>query len=341
MEPVTPQIVKVKISGSTSKDLEFVFRDSIIASGSQASGGFESTVLLNVAGQSADILIREKGSSITLESWKISPALFNQSFSIYYDGTGVYDGAVSYHIKGYATSGELEFLLDGQVKGEGSLKIENTFSILINKGQSRMFEVRKKGETVPLISKVINASPATGQSLNFFFDGEKIVDNVKLSPPANPNNMAISAQFNPNFQGSLPPTFSGDAELDLVFYIRNTDGVVTDPNIRITMPTDGRFVDFELPSLSDENSLYTFDICKKGTHEIPYSNFPSEATSPPKQSMGYYGELVFGTIAGPKYFEPGASKLLLLGPTSRSIRSPTRFRAVYGTIFQDLSEYFQ
>lgn len=340
LETVTPKIVQVKISGSTTKDLEFVFKDSVIASGSESAGNFQSTVLLNVAGQSANIVIREKGSTATLESWTISPELFNQSFSIYYDGTGVYEGAVNYHIKGFAMSGELEFLLDGKVISEGALKIDNNLSILINKNQDRSFEIRKKGETTVLMSKVIKASPATGQSLNFFFDGEKLVDDVKLIPPSNPANMSITGQFSSVFTSLSAGAIFKGGDVDLVFYIRNTSGEITVPNPqkRVRMPASGAFVTFELPPLPDDQSFYTYDICEVGTDELPYTDFNSATTYPPKLNKGLYGQLTFDDA----YFKAGASKLLLMQDRFTNKRTPSSERAkyIYGVI-TDLSEYFQ
>lgn len=334
IQTTSPQIVKVEITGNTTKDLEFVFKDSVIASGSANGSNFVSSVLLNVAGPNAEIKVREKGASAILDTWTVSSA-FNQTFSIFYDGHAVYDGTVAYQIKGYAMAGELEFLLDGNVVAEGSLKIDQTVNFLINKDVARELQVRVKGTTTSLITKQILATPATGQSMKFFFDGNTIVDDVKLSPPLNPANMSITGQFKPVASGG---TFKG-GDVDLVFYVRNNAGVITVPNPqpRITMPASGAFVTFELPPLPDEESFYTYDICEVGSDALPYTNFPLAALYPPKLNKGKYGQLKFGD----KYFEAGGSKLLLMQDAGTLKTSPVaeRGRYVYGKI-TDLSEYF-
>lgn len=334
LERTSTQIVKVQITGSTTKDLEFIFKDSVIASGSANGSNFVSSVLLNIAGQDAEIKVREKGASVILDTWTVSSA-FDQTFSIFYDGHAVYDGAVAYQIKGYAMTGELEFLLDGNVVAEGSLKIDQTFNLPINKDVARELQVRVKGTTTLLITKQILASPATGQSMKFFFDGTNIVDNVALSPPLNPVNMSITGQF--KSVGSTG-TFKG-GDVDLVFYIRNEAGIITIPNpiTRITMPANGAFVTFELPPLPNQESFYTYDICEVGSDALPYTNFPVPALYPPKLNKGKYGQMKFGD----KYFEAGGSKLLLMQDAATIKTSPVaeRARYVYGKI-TDLSEYF-
>lgn len=335
-EPInttSPQIVKVEITGSTTKDLEFIFKDSVIASGSANGNGFIYSVLLNVAGEQAEIKVREKGASAILDTWTVSSA-FNQTFRIFYDGHAVYDGEVAYQLKGYAMAGELEFLLDGNVVGEGSLKIDQTFKFHINKDVARELQVRVKGTTTSLITKQILASPATGQSMKFFFDGTNIVDNVQLSPPQNPANMSITGQFKSVGSGG---TFKG-GDVDLVFYIRNNAGVITipSPQTRIKMPANGAFATFELPPLP-EGSFYTYDICEVGSDALPYTNFAVANLYPPKLNKGKYGQLKFGD----KYFEAGGSKLLLMqdANTIKTTPAAERARYVHGKI-TDLSEYF-
>lgn len=334
METTSPQIVKVEITGNTTKDLEFVFKDSVIASGRANGNNFGSSVLLNIAGEQAEIKVREKGASAILDTWTVSSA-FNQTFSIYYDGHAVYDGTVAYQIKGYAMAGELEFLLDGNVVAEGSLKIDRTVNFLINKDVARELQVRVKGTTTSLITKQILASPATGQSMKFFFDGTNIVDNVALSPPLNPANMSITGQFKSVASGG---TFKG-TDVDLVFYIRNDAGIITIPNpiTRVKMPANGAFVTFELPPLPNQESFYTYDICEVGSDALPYTNFAIAALYPPKLNKGKYGQLKFGD----KYFEAGGSKLLLMQDANaiRTTPAAEKGRYVYGKI-TDLSEYF-
>src|SRR5690606_2269097 len=167
-----PQVVKLTIEGGTTGDLEFVYKDSVVASvQGSTSGGFERTVLLNTAGTAnPELFIREAGASENITSKPIPPAPFSQSLSIYYDNGKIYRKQVRYTIKGYAMSGDLEFLIDGKTVFTGSSKIDETLSVLVNENEPRQLEVRKVGETVALITDEIETDVAE-QSLGFFFDG--------------------------------------------------------------------------------------------------------------------------------------------------------------------------
>jgi len=325
-------VVSLVINGSTTEDLEFIYKDSVIATGIADNGKkFNFTTKLNISAQNGEIKIRKKTSGQILETRAIPTAPFNQTINIFYDGTKVFSNSVSYQIKGYAASGELEFLLDGNVIAAGMNKISNLITFGIDENTPREIKVRLKGETAVLLTKTINASPAQ-QSLKFYFDGQKLIDNVQLSPPVNPNNMSVTAQF----KTTIPDMFLG-GQVDVVFYVHdNTSDMYTKPSpeIRFTMPSDGSFTTFELPPLPNATDYdYRMVILKKGTHDSPYD---ASSTGIPLiiENDGRYSQQ--------QLFEPGKSKIWLIDD-SWSIDFTPEFEigSVFGTGATDLSTYFE
>jgi len=344
-----PNIVNLTLNGISTKNLEFVFRDEVIARWDITGGKRDLSVMLDLAGDTdGEIQVREMGSTDILTTRTITTSPFEQNLSIYYDNGEIYSDMVFYNVKGYVQSGDLEFVVDDKVLAEVSFAVDMRLDILLNEGENKELQVRVKGETEPRMTIPIDVNQ-TGGDIRFFFDGTEMIEDLpELTPPSDPANMAINAQFNPIWPGSLPPTFSGDAEVDLVFFVRssatNNSGTVTNPGIRITVPTDGTFVAFELPPLPDDQSVYTFDIYRKGTDITPYSNFAQEALFPPELSKGRYGsmDLKNGHNDSRRYFEAGSSQLLLLTVGSSTKVAPVpRARFVYGTVNQNLAQYFQ
>ncbi|TCC84017.1 hypothetical protein FBD94_17885 [Pedobacter hiemivivus] len=338
-EPV--KVVKVSITGSTTVPLEFIYKDSIIASVDLASReNFIREVLLPVSNQSSEISIREAGTTNVIDSHTVPSSPFKQNLSVYYDGSQTYEKSITYQLKGFAMAGELEFLVDEKLVHTGTLKIEKNLTIYVNENKERQFTVRKKGETTNLLTKTVTSSPSTGQSLKFFFDGTRLVDNIEIKPPANPENMSVTAQFATTFTiASAGALFKG-GDVDAVFYIRNSAGVVTvpSPEIRIKMPASGAFVTFELPPLPNSTSFYTYDICEVGSDALPYTDFLVANIFPPKLNKGKLGEIKFGS----SYFEAGAAKLILMQDMMALKSSPAaeKGRYFFGKIL-DLSQYFQ
>jgi hypothetical protein len=326
-------VVNITVKGSTTGDLEFIYNDTVIATwlGPNQNPGFIK--LISVDSKSEEVKIREKGTSNILGTITILPSPFNQSFNVYYDGNTIYNNAVSYHIKGYALTGELEVLLDENVVLTGTGAITGDINIGIEKGQTRQIQVRQKGETMALITKTINSSPDT-QSLAFFFDGASIVDNIQLNPPLNSENMAISAKF----ESTLPDIFKG-VDVDIVFYIRTIstyETVLTSPEIRLTLPADGSFSPtIDLPPLPNTTDYeYNFDIYEKGTSTVPYNTSSLSALYPVKPNLGLRGQGFS--------FEAGSTKLYIIKDVMSKIYAPAAKRATYfyGNV-TDLSEYFK
>lgn len=338
-----PQVIKLVIEGSTTNNLEFVFKDSIVAS---ATGSFRREILLNTAGiNSPELYIREEGATEIISARPLNLTTFNQSMFVYYDNGNLYERLVRYTIKGYAQSGELEFLLDGNPILTGTLAINKTISILLKENEQRQLEVRKSGETTVFITDEIEPDVAE-QSMVFFFDGTEVVDGIEIAPPQNPENMAVTAQFKTKYTdpNSTSLYFIGGNEVDLVFYtrqkgyenqVRTTPENKVDPEIRITIPTDGTFVNFELPPLADPNMEYSFDIVEKETENIPYIKGTKASSSVPdvRANQGRYGS---GII-----FEQGLSKLLLIGDNNKSESNPTPRARLPIPAITDLSQYFQ
>lgn len=330
--PEEGKVVKLTVKGNSTEQLEFVYKDEVIAE-TKTLPAFELNTLLSVDGQDAEIKIRKKGSAGILKSNVISASSYNQDFTVYYDGSKIYDNLVTLLIKGYVLSGELEFLLDGNLVLSGTGIINNTgngTAVLMDKGMIREFQIRKKGEATALLTRTIQSLPAQ-QSVNFFFDGKAIVDNVKLDPPADPANMMVKAKF----ETQWPANFKG-VDVELVLYTKdprtNAAAVKTSPEIRFALSKDGSFNAIELPPIP-ANYIYSYDIVEKGTDQIPYVNLaPPILTNgfPFTPNLGRFGELKF---------EAGKSKLLVLRDSRFLIGTP-RGTALSGT-FTDLSQYFQ
>jgi len=334
LQPEPVKIIQLNVTGASNVELEYLYKDSVIAS--PPAGGINVKTLLTVKDQQATLKVRKKGSTEILLTKTITAVPFDQNISIFYDGTKIYNTSVSLGIKGYALSGELEFLVDGNVFLSGTGKVDNLSPILIDKGTTREITVRKKGETTILLTKTIE-SATPRQNINFFFDGIKIADNVKLDPPLNPANMAIKAKFETVFL----PQFK-NVDVDLVFYTRlkplstaayATAGTKVLPELRFTLLKDGSFNQIELPPLPDASYIYSFDIVEKGTNTVPYTTTSAPfvlATFPFKLNEGRYGEIIF---------EAGKSKLFVINDTKNALAN-TRSTYFSGKI-TDLSQYFQ
>lgn len=336
--PENGQVVKLSINGSSTEQLEFIYKDEVIAA-TKNVGSITMDVLLSVNAQDAEVKIRKKGSTEILQSKTITNVPYSQRINVYYDGTQLYENAVSLLVKGYAISGELEFFVDGKLLSGGSGKIESRLMILMDKNGSRELTIRKKGETAVLFSKTIPASPEQ-QSLVFLFDGTNIVGNVELAPPSNPQNMMISARF----QTTFPLQFK-NVDVDLVFYTRLRSAATTVvgtkviPELRFRLPKDGSFQNLELAPLPGPGYIYSFDIVESGTTLDPY------ISGTPLVLNGYSikpneGRATSQYATDPIIFEAGKSKLLVI--TDQRTLAPTN-KAIYisGGKTTDLSEYFQ
>lgn len=340
-----PEVISLQINGITTTEIEIIYQGKVILTQPANDGGFVQTVQLPISGQDDEIQIREKGSTNIIVTKKVKPSPFNQT--LFYKDRTVYDRRVSLNILGYATSGELEFVVDEEILGEGSMIISQSHAIYFNDGDKKELEVRIKGETGALIKRNLN-TPEDTQSLSFFFDGILILDQIPaLTPPKDPNNMSITATFSSRYAaiGSMP-VFTGDREVDIVFFPTDGSGVAikTNPEIRITVPTDGLFVTFELPPPPDGLS-YAYDIYKKGSTDLPYKDFDLSGGKI-VLNEGRVGYFTFPDANGNNNtFEAGSSKLLLLQEEVQGFNAfppdySENFTVVYG-FMQDLSQYFQ
>ncbi|MBT2563829.1 hypothetical protein J7E50_21280 [Pedobacter sp. ISL-68] len=338
LQPEPAKIIQLSVTGSTNVELEYLYKDSIIAT--PPAGGISLKTLLAVKDQNAVLKIRKKGTSEILLTRTITAAPFDQNISIFYDGTKIYNNAISLEIKGYALSGELEFLLDGNVISSETGKVNKVLSILIDKGTTREIQIRKKGETAILFTKTIE-STIPKQDIGYLFDGTKIVDNVKLDPPKNPANMIVSAKFETTF-----PNQFKNLDVDLVFYTRlktasnTTVGTKVMPELRFTLPKDGSFNSIELPPLPGSNYIYSFDIVEKGTNNDPYN--PTSPLVPNGFTLKPNEGRITSAFANDGFnFQAGTSKLFLIIDAKTTVTSPTRSIYVSGGKLTDLSQYFQ
>jgi hypothetical protein len=327
-----PHVINLMIMGSTTEDLEFIYKDSVIALGVANNGQpFSFTTKLNAGNEGEVLKIRKKGSADILETRTIPRSPYDQTVKVYYDGSKIYTSSVAYQIKGYAMSGEIEFLLDGKVIASGTGIINNTISFGMDENSTREIQVRQKGETTYLLTKTIASSPIQ-QSLKFFFDGIAIVDNVQLNPPVNPANMSITAQF----KTTVPDMFLG-GQVDVVFYMHNiVTGVYSKPSpeIRMTMPADGSFANIELPALPNGTDYdYRMVIYKKGTKDQPYDASSSGFPIILENDGRYSSQLLF--VAG-------QSNIWLINDSwSLDVTPDFELASYFGIGATDLSQYFQ
>lgn len=331
LQPEQPKVIQLSITGASDVALEYLYKDSIIAT--PPVGSINVKTLLSVKDQSAILKVRKKGSTEILLTKTITAVPFDQNISLFYDGTKIYNSAISLVVKGFVVSGEIEFLLDGNLLSSGTSIVNNTFFILIDKGTTREVTIRKKGTTEILFTKTIQSEIAR-QNIDFFFDGTKIADNVKLTPPANPANMMISAKFETIFA----PQFK-NVDVDIVFYTKPTSAAITTagtkvtPELRLTLKKDGSFNSIELPPLPGANYIYSFDVFEAGTNNVPYTTTASpfvNAAFPFKQNEGRYGSISF---------EANSSKLFIIKDT-KNLAGATKSTYFSGAI-TDLSQYFK
>ncbi|NII83773.1 hypothetical protein [Pedobacter sp. SG908] len=340
LQPEPAKIIQLNITGTTDVDLEYLYKDSIIASTKAGTGGIGVKTLLAVKDQNSTLKIRNKATAEILLTKTIAAAPFDQNINVFYDGTKIYNNAISLRIKGYALSGELEFLLDGNLLFSATGAVNKPYSILIDKGTTREISIRKKGETAILLTKTIE-STAAQQNIGYFFDGTKLVDNVKLDPPVNPANMMLTAKFETTF-----PNQFKNIDVDLVFYTRlknasnTTVGTKLVPELRFTLPKNGSFNSIELPALPGPNYIYSFDIFEKGTTNDPY------ISGTPLVLTGYTIKPNEGRITSifadnGINFEAGKSKLYLITDGKTNVSTPTKSVYISGGRLTDLSQYFQ
>lgn len=340
-----PDVVRLEISGRTATALELLYNGKVIDTLQASDGGFNKAFQLPVNNQNDELLIREKESAKVIVTRKVKPSPFKQT--LFYEDGNVYDQRIDYNVKGYATSGELEFVMDERIVAEGSMVIVGFFPVYLNEGEKKEFQVRVKGETDALITKSIEAT-SEQQSFTFFFDGTTIIDGIPaMTPPKDSSNMSLTATFKSLYAaaGSIP-MFTGDAEVDIIFFM--TDGVDVvrkpDPEVHITVPTDGRFVTFELTP-PPEGMWYTYDIYKKGSKELPYKDFDLSGGNL-ALNEGRAGRVSFGTVFEPYYFKAGSSKLILLQDYASGWYTfppdySEIFTVVHGDNVMDLTDYFE
>ena len=335
-EDISSNIVQLNIKGNATDSLEYLIDNKVVAT---VGGNFNIKTVIGFNNEQKEIQVRKKGSGTIVQTKVIPASPFDQTITLYYDGVKAYDKTILLTLNGYAISGELEFLAGENVlhTGTGSIRKEN-IQVLIDENSTRDIQVRKKGETAVLFSKTITSTQER-QTLNFFFDGTNIVDNVQLKQPANPANLLISAKFQ-SVYGTLG--YYRGVDVDLIFYERNTaTGVATKivPEIRFTLSANGSFNDIELPPLSTNSStvVYGCDIVEKGTNNLPYT---VAATVPPFISAALPYQPNLGRYGNPIVFEAGKSKLLVIGD-GKFLKTTVPRSTSLGITVTDLSQYFQ
>ncbi|MDQ0640318.1 hypothetical protein QF042_003883 [Pedobacter sp. W3I1] len=143
LQPEPAKIIQLTVTGTSDVALENLYKDSIIAT--PPVGGINIKTFLSVKDQNATLKVRKQGTSEILLTKTITTVPFDQNISFFYDGTKVYNNAISLVVKGFALSSEIEFLLDGKLLSSGTSTINNTFFILIDKvPQGKLPSVRRE-----------------------------------------------------------------------------------------------------------------------------------------------------------------------------------------------------
>jgi len=328
-DPADENLVELSISSNSTVALEYVINGKVI--GTVEEGNKIITFLVKTPGNKREIEIRKAGTTEILRTKVIPSEPYQQSISVNYDGTTVYDGSVLLNIKGYSGNDVMEFLMDGKVlkTGTGSILVEN-LPININTGQTREVQIRKQGETNILATKTIVAGTAT-QSLTFYYDGVTIVDQINLTPPTNPANINISVKFEstlPNYRGPV----------DFVVFIQDSGLPETSPMrytptpYKITLPIDGSFGQtIELPPIGDDTKNYTFRVFKSGTTDgIPYDT-SGDVLMPLR--FPYYSP----------QFNPGKSYVFIAKDSrvATSTGAPASRGTTYRLVMNEIGQYFQ
>jgi hypothetical protein len=323
---VIPRVVELTLAVNIIgvDTLEVVSDGGVAASGSQ---GIYAIILVPVRGKAGEVQIRKKGAKDILKTITVQPLPFKQSVTLYYDGSEIHEQAVSLTIKGYATSATLEFLANGYVIGSGTGPVSLTKQIGIEEGKTQTIQIRIKGATDILATKVLASSPAA-QSMQFYYDGTALVNDLIFPSPANPASMRVSAKF----QTTLPDVYTGPADLLFFSYATNsgTSGaVVTVPEIRIPLPENGAFsTSFELPALPTGYS-YAFKVVKRSTADMPY-NAVNEL-----MPVRAYAPVVVNFVSG-------GSQMWIIADRKqvRNVTAPTVKGTTFISSYTDLSQYF-
>lgn len=321
-----PKVVILHIDGSTVNDtLEFVKDGKIIAESPRAYGQFGMDVMVTVDGPEADMQVRLKGHTEILTTRKILADAFKQSVQCHYDGEKTYDNSVRLLVKGYAKTGIMEFIVDGKIIGSSSISsVAEGLVFGIEADKSRQFQIRKQGEIIPLLTREIPAAPSD-QTINFYYDGEKIVDKIELVKPSNPANMTFCASFT-----STVDVYTGPADL----LILTGNGNITNyapTNMRIEFPVDGSFSNIiELPPM-EAGKYYAYKLVKRGTlNDLPY-NLTNQIT-PIKPESGT------NSIT----FVAGGSVIMAIRDSKTARATPV---SIKGTTFfasgTDITQYFK
>lgn len=306
-----PQVVEVTFKGSTAAALEFVYNGKVVDS---TRGPFHSIpntfqMLVTEGGQKLDV--REKGKTAILKTYDIDPKGFTHEFGIFYDNGEIYDAGITYNLMIYTADIGLDFYLDDKLIYQNPYGGSTTspLTIALNKGQERKLTVTRTGEQDVLVSRTITGAEAD-KTLKFYLDQYGLIERMKLPPLKDPKGMAVMLRFLPDVEFGQTTFLGGD--VDLVFYTRDkATEEVSDPRLRVTVPTDGSFATVELPPI-DDSRFYTFDILKKGTDQAAYKSTSESYTVTP--GLGKYGIFYFLT-GGFSFFTPGERVICIVSPT--------------------------
>lgn len=317
------KVVSLNLNGFAVGDsLELVNKDSVLAT---VVGTYSVNTLIFVpAGQEAEIIYRKKGTTAVLARQSITATPYQQSNSLFYDNGKIYNKTIKIYLKGYASEGVLDILIDGKVVTSGSAgDFEEFIQIGAEEGKTRELTIKDQ-ETAKLLStKQISPEQAV-QTIKFYYDGKKMVDKIDLIPPTDPNSMNICVKFD-----SFYPEFFLGHPVDLVFYKYKTadmNSTMEATNIRVSVT--GNFSEpFALPALPDD-SRYYLKIFKPGTDIVPYDTTKDIL---PIHNRGFLNITV----------SPGKSQLWIIRDSKEVRRGGTLKGTIFSNSFFDISGYFQ
>lgn len=206
---------------------------------------------------------------------------------------------VHLYFKGFVINDTLEFVLRDKVictAFESSFKMTN--GDIYTPGE---MIIRKKKDHKQVGHYKIEVSPYN-LIKDIFYDGNTVVDNIKLDPVSNPDHMGFKLRFKTTFPG-----FYG-GPVDIQIYDQQYDpntyellsGITPVRLIRSVTASFGEFIEISLPSTDLIAHDITFKVFKAGTTQLPFTD---DVLIPDPD-----------TFIGHLFYEKGKSQLINISP---------------------------
>lgn len=170
-------------------------------------------------------------------------------------------------LDGQSLTGELEVLLDGEVKWSGrQVQTSSPMTLLYSKGE-RKLEVREKGKTEILKTYVLDIKEKKDHTVKFYWNGEEITDKLVMPTPEE-GNIGFLLKIDMEETGYTEPM---DMELRYYYFDENWMPQVTEvlDTINNYIPGSGYTRYIEVRAMNRDIEDLTLRLYKAGTTE-PY-----------------------------------------------------------------------